>query len=85
MSVLTCGGCGGLTNTTTCDFLEHKDMKPRECYVRWKNGIAEKGCGFDSMDEKTSCEAWYRNWCLKIIGTSILHGQTAECRKVGQP
>ncbi len=53
MSILICKGCGGTTNTTTCDWVSHKDRLPRKCYVKWVNGKPVKGCGYDEYKQKT--------------------------------
>jgi len=52
MSVFICKGCGGTTNSTTCDYIQHKDYQPRKCYVKWENGKPIKGCGYDELKEK---------------------------------
>lgn len=49
MSVLICKGCGGTTNSTTCDYMKHKDYKPRLCYVKWVDTKPVKGCGYDDL------------------------------------
>ena len=49
MSIMICKGCGGTTNSTTCDFLNHKDRLPRVCYIKWVNDKPVKGCGYDDF------------------------------------
>jgi hypothetical protein len=53
MSRLVCKGCGGSTNSTTCDYMSHKDHLPRKCYVKWVDDKAVKGCGYDDFKAAT--------------------------------
>ena len=65
MAQVECKGCGSITNTTCCNWQTYSDKKPRLCYVRWINGIPEKGCGYDKLIENS-----YKEWV-----DSILKGQ----------
>jgi hypothetical protein len=49
MSIIKCKGCGGMTNTITCDWMDHDDYLPRKCYVKWVNKNPVKGCGYDDF------------------------------------
>jgi len=72
MPTLTCKGCGGITNTTTCDYLEHKDMHPHMCYVKWIDNKPVKGCGYDALKaealkSRSKCQMWYLKWISDIL------------------
>jgi hypothetical protein len=72
MSILTCGGCGGITNSTTCDYLHHKDFNPRKCYVKWVDNKPVKGCGYDELKEsalksKGKYEMFYLKWISVLL------------------
>lgn len=53
MSILICKGCGGTTNSVTCDWMKHKDHLPRKCYVKWVDNKPVKGCGYDNFKATT--------------------------------
>ena len=49
MSIFVCKGCGGMTNTTTCNYMDNKDYLPTVCYVKWVDNKPVKGCGYDDF------------------------------------
>jgi len=71
MSTLICKGCGGTTNTTTCDYLEHKDRQPRTCFIKWENGEPVKGCGLDNLLSKDAYGKWYKEWCMHLLKKKV--------------
>ncbi|MDQ5988422.1 MAG: hypothetical protein CSYNP_04182 [Syntrophus sp. SKADARSKE-3] len=61
MSILICKGCGGTTNSATCNYLDNEDMLPSKCYVKWdEEAKPVKGCGYDELKEHvlTSKDPW---------------------------
>lgn len=54
MSALVCSGCGKVTNTAVCNWIEPKvrpDGQAWECYLRvGEDGNWEKGCAWDKAD-----------------------------------
>ena len=52
MSVLICEGCGELTNTAICNYIETEDLVPTKCYARILEGTRAwtKGCGYNDCD-----------------------------------
>ena len=50
MSALTCLRCGGLTNTAVADALDAPEGKADRCFVRWVDGVPERGCAYDEAD-----------------------------------
>ena len=47
MPAITCLRCGGMTNTAVADWLDSEAGNARRCFVRWVDGVAEKGCAYD--------------------------------------
>lgn len=69
MPTLKCLGCGRDTNTTVCDWIDHKDHQPRRCWVAadYENNVWVKGCSYDSMGE-----CFNKTFADKIIGTALI-------------
>jgi len=53
MPAIKCLGCGRDTNTTMCDWSEHQDLQPRECWATYdyENNCWQPGCGYDRLPE----------------------------------
>lgn len=50
MPEVTCGNCGGITNTAVAEYDEWEGWggPPSGCYARWVNGRWVPGCRFDT-------------------------------------
>ena len=60
MPSIRCLGCGGQTNTTLCDYIDHwietGKMEAVRCYARWEDGQWVKGCGYDDAHSEFAQE-----------------------------
>lgn len=59
MSEMRCGKCGGLTNSSVCDWNTKDGVI--ECYAKFENGKWIRGCGYDN------CDPWTKPSINKLI------------------